>query len=267
MSNNQPKGKLPEFLREVSNWSWEEFWQAERDKSYSSNEAVIFTLLRACAGEDLKAIRLSLNRMDGKLKTPIIIETPKVFFIYPFAKSIDGPPPVVGIDMGSAEGDHTAIAVREEDGSVSVHVVEEEEPELTENDLPSLTLRQTLTKMASYSRDTPDAIVELALRTEQWLRGQGQKPQSIPRVKSVVAAHLLVMAQRKNIDAITEVFDQIEGKLAETIQVIGEDIYLSHYSLTAPAGAVKNKDGIYQIEAAQSQSVWASKLGGVIGND
>jgi hypothetical protein len=261
--SDKPKGKLGDFLREVSNWSWEEFWRAERDKTYTSNEAVIFTLIRACAGEDLKAIRLSLNRMDGKLKTPVIIETPKVFRVYPFATAVDGPPPAVGIGPATPGGDHAAISILEPNGSVSQVL---EEPELTEDDLPSMSLRETLTKMADYTRDTPDAIVELALRTEQWLRGAGPRPVNIPRVKSVVAAHLLVMAQRKNIDAIQEVFDSIDGRLAETIKVIGEDICIISYSSTAPAGAVKNKDGVYQVEAAAAQNMWASKLGGIVGN-
>lgn len=256
--SDKPKGKLGDFLRDVSNWSWEEFWHAERDKTYTSNEAIIFTLLRACAGEDLKAIRLSLNRMDGKLKTPIIIETPKVFYLYPFATGT----------IDEAVQQHNA---REENlkhlpgGAMIVHGPDPEEPELTEDDLPAMSLRETLTKMSDYTRDTPDAIVELALRTEQWLQGNGPKPQSIPRVKSVVAAHLLVMAQKKNIDALTEVFDQIDGKLAETIQVIGEDIYITSYSELAPSGATKNEKGVYQIEAEATQMLWASKLGGLPG--
>lgn len=248
--SDKPKGKLGDFLREVSNWSWEEFWRAERDKTYTTNEAIIFTLIRACAGEDLKAIRLSLNRMDGKLKTPIIIETPKIFMVFPYAKSLDAAPeqPKLTDPNPAAE--------------ISTRV---EEPEMTEDDLPSLTLRETLTKMSDYDRSTPDALVELALRTEQWLQGNGAKPQTVPRVKAVVAAHLLVMAQKKNIDALTEVFDQIDGKLAETIQIIGEDLYITSYAGTAPAGAIKNKDGVYQMEASAAQTIWASKLGGVVG--
>jgi hypothetical protein len=39
-----------------------------------------------------------------------------------------------------------------------------------------------------------------------------------------VAAHLLILAQKRNIDALTEVFDQIDGKLAEVLQILGEDI-------------------------------------------
>lgn len=256
--SERPKGKLGDFLREVSNWSWEEFWHAERDKTYSSNEAIVFTLLRACAGEDLKAIRLSLNRMDGKLKTPVILEAPKIFFTYPFATAVGGGPATVGIDNG--EPGDTEVAI---EGTVSTHVVEEPEP--TEDDLPSMSLRETLTKMSDYTRDTPEAIVKVAQLTEEWLRGQGQRPANIPRVKSVVAAHLLVMAQNKNIDALTEVFDQIDGKLAETIQLIGEDIYISSYAAIAPEGAVKNEQGIYQIEAPAAQNIWANKLGGVVG--
>lgn len=256
------KAKMGDFLREVSNWSWEEFWRAERDKTYTSNQAIIFALVRACAGQDLQAIKLSLNRMDGKLKTPVIIEAPKIYYIYPYAKEIEG-----GVGHGKIDYDHntppqTTDTVSLQGGHADQIIIDE--PEATENDLPSLSLRETLNKMSDYSRDTPDAIVELALRTEQWLRETGPRPDNIPRVKSVVAAHLLVMAQKKNMGAITEVLDQIDGKLVETIQIIGEDITITSYSSTAPVGAYLNKDGILQMEASAAQDIWASKLGGNI---
>lgn len=255
--SDTPRGKMGDFLREVSNWSWDELWRAERNKTYTSNQAIVFTLIRACASENLKAIRLSLNRMDGKLKTPVVIETPKIYWTYPYATVTDGENENL-VKIGTI----TPIPAKE---SPERAELEQNVPLEGESDLPSLSLRETLNKMSDYARDTPDALVEQALRTEMWLRGEGSRPNTIPRVKAVVAAHLLVMAANKNIDAMTEVFDQIDGKLAETIQVIGEDISMISYATTAPAGAIKNKDGVYQMEASMAQDVWARKLGGTGG--
>lgn len=265
MSSN-PQGKMSDFMREVANWTWDEFWKAERDKTYTSNQAVIFALIRACAGEDLKAIRLSINRMDGKLKTPIVIETPKIYTVYPFADAIEGPNPAheiaIGVDEGKPGGDMTAVVTMEGDTVVDIKTFEPPEAEVVDEELDRMTMRETLNKMSDYPRDTPPFIIDLAEKTEAWMRKQGPEPEDTPRVKSVVAAHLLMMSQRRNIDAMTEVFDQIDGKLAETIELIGEDIYITSYSGTAPAGAVKNADGYYQIEASQAQMFWAEKLAG-----
>ena len=127
-------------------------------------------------------------------------------------------------------------------------------------DLPSLGMRETLQEMADYPRELPEAIIELALQTEQALREQAPWPEEIPMVKSVVAAHLLTLAQSRNLDAIGEVFDQIDGKLVETIQLLGDDIFITIYSNTAPPEAQLNENGILQLEAPESQNMWASKL-------
>jgi hypothetical protein len=79
-------------------------------------------------------------------------------------------------------------------------------------------------------------------------------------VKAVVAAHLLVMAQGRSMDAIGEVFDAIDGKLVETIQILGDDLYITNYSNIAPEGATLNENGILQMEATASQKMWAEKL-------
>ncbi len=69
------------------------------------------------------------------------------------------------------------------------------------------------------------------------------------------------MAQGRNVNAITEVFDQIDGKLVEVIEIIGEDIHIAKFDIVAPPGAIKNADGVYQIEAKDVENLWARKLG------
>jgi len=238
--------KLGSFLKEVSNWTWDEFVKAEKDKSYTSNEAMIFALIRSCAMQKMDAIKMSLNRLDGKLKTPIKIETPSVYFLYPNASEV--------IDITPEKPQLPAGEL--------ITAPPPEEP--TDYDLPSMSLRETLTAMANAPREIPEAVVALAEHVEMWLRKQAQDPGEYPMVKSVVAAHLLILAQKRDIGALTEVFDQIDGKLAETIQLIGDDIYITSYATIAPEGAKPNANGIMQIEATQSQNMWATKLGGVI---
>lgn len=244
--------KLGKFLREVSNWNWEEFCLAENDPKFTSNEAMIFAVIRACAMEKLDAIKLALNRIDGKLVTPLRVEYPKMFYRYPNAKLSEGEPqpplrPLEPLQAGPVKS-----------GEI---IMPKEEPKEEEPDLPSLSLRQTLTKMADHPRQVPDAVIEYATRTQQWLKGNAPEPEEKPLVKSVVAAHLLKLAQERNVDALTEVFDQIDGKLVETLKVLGEDVYITDYSLTAPEGAYLNDEGVLEIEAQQTQTLWEKKLG------
>lgn len=248
------KPKLGSFLQEVSNWYWDEFVRAEKNKQYTTNQAIIFALIRACTLEKIDAIRIALNRLDGKLKTPIKIEMPKVYYLYPNAKATAGE---VRNDNGKLTAPKTDATKVLEGEVLPPAVVEKPE----QPDLATMTLRETLTEMSDYPRDLPEGILKLALETEQWLKKNGEKPFEIPRVKSVVAAHLLTMAQNRNIDALYEVFDQIDGKLAETIQVIGDDIFITSYLEQAPPGAYLNDDGILQLEAGEAQDLWAQKLG------
>lgn len=246
--------KLAKFLREISNWSWEEFVKAEKDKQYTTNESIIFALIRSCAMQELAAIKISLNRLDGKLKTPVKVEMPKVFYLFPNAKLPDGISAPVGppAEPGAKPGTEALI------GEI---IPAPKKTKTEEKDLPSMSLRETLREMSDYPRELPEAIIQLAEQTHRWIQQQGPKPPEIPKVKSVVAAHLLIMAQKRNIDALTEVFDQIDGKLVETIQILGEDIYITSYANAAPEGAYLNEDGILQMEAVAAQQMWANKLG------
>ena len=254
------RDKLAEFLKEVANWSWEEFSRAEHDPKYTSNQAVVFALIRSCQLENLTAIKTALNRLDGKLKTPVEFETPKVYYLFPAAT---GHPALPTTDPAP----HDPLAEKHADQVIEGELIIPPEPDPKEDmnepgprDLPSMGFRETLRELADLPRELPDAISQLATQTDQWIRKQGPQPPEIPRVKSVVAAHLLIMASKRNIDALTEVFDQIDGKLTETIQIIGEDIYITNYSETAPPEATLNADGILQVEATQSQNMWAQRL-------
>ena len=265
------KAQLGGFLREVSNWDWSEFVQAEKDQAYSTSDSIVFSLIRAIAMEKMDAIRIALNRLDGKLVTPVNIEYPKVFYIFPNAKTVEGQEGAPNlptlrepdIEQNSYSKTEQKMYSNPVDGEVikSENLEFHDETDYADDTIEKLSLRETLRKMSEYPRTVPDQILEAAQLVEDHWRGQPTRlPDAIPRVKSVITAHLLKMAQNRKIDAFYEVFDQIDGKLVETIKLLGDDVHIPNYSLVAPEGAYLNKDGIYQMEATQTQNLWTQRL-------
>lgn len=240
------RGKLGKFLAEVIHWRWDDFVKAEKDAKYSGLEAAVLSLVRVTSEAKLGAIKLAIDRVDGKIETPVKIEYPKVWLVFPEAES-------VALQPGEKEiGKELTI------------------PDEPPNDIPeeepvsaaTLTLRQTLSKMADAPRVLVPTILKAKKDVEAALKQDpNYEIENAPLVKSVIAANLLNLAiEKNNFEAITEVFDQIDGKLVETIRILGEDIYLNQYALEAPYGAVKNKDGVYVIEAKEIADQWRRKL-------
>lgn len=232
------KKRLATFLAEVSEWRWDDFVRSEIDPMHTTNDSMVFALIRACAMEDLKAIKTAVNRLDGKLSTPVQFKMPKVYFLYPNAKE----------KLPSIEGPSSANEI--------VVVKESELAELH----PTKGFRETMDRMGEFPRETPLAIIGAQEQIERHVRKAGLMPTMVPRVKSVVAAHLLKMAQERNIDALNEVFDQLDGKLVETIEVVGEDLEILCFDEVAPPGAYLNSEGVYQIEASGPQEMWNKHL-------
>lgn len=243
------RGKLGNFLREVIDWQWDTFCEAEKDRSFSSAEASVFALVRAAADAKLSAIKLAIARIDGQVKTPVKVEYPTAYITFPYAKTkAELPAPTGEAAPELPAGEPISLS---EDGAYPDPVEDQEV-------LVTLTLRETLKKMADAPRDIPMLIQEQKARVE---RGEYMGDEKIPMVKSVITANLLILANEKhNFDAITEIFDQIDGKLVETIKILG-DLYLTSYALEAPANAYKNKDGVWQIDQPMITDVWAQKLG------
>ena len=247
-SSESDRGKLGNFLREVIDWDWQQFVEAEKDESYSGYQSSVFALVRAAAEQKLSAIKLSIARIDGQVKTPIKVEYPTAYLTFPYAERRALPPPNVPVaELPAPESE--LIQLPESEAYP--------EPEEPQDSLATLTLRETLDKMADAPRKIPLLIDDQRKRVET---GGYLGDASIPLVKSVICAHLLILANEKhNFDAITEIFDQIDGKLVETIKLMG-DIHLTSYALEAPYNAEKNEKGIYQIEQPIISNVWAEKL-------
>lgn len=249
MTGESDRGKLGNFLREVIDWQWDTFCEAEKSSSFTSAEASVFALVRSAAEGKLQAIKLSIARIDGNVKTPIKIEYPTAYIRFPYAEKKALPPPQTG-EAAALLPDPEPISLPENEAYPDP--VEDQET------LVTLTLRETLKKMADAPRDIPKLIQEQKKRVEL---GEYMGDEKVPMVKSVICANLMQLANEKhNFDAITEIFDQIDGKLVETIKLVG-DMYLTSYKLEAPYNAYKNKDGIYQIEQPIITNVWAEKLG------
>lgn len=247
------RSKLGSFLKEVIHWRWDEFVRAEKDPKYSGLEGVVLSLVRTTSEAKLGSIKLAIDRVDGKLETPMEVIYPKVFFLYPFAESVALP-----------AGEQPPAALP--DPTPSTDLIISEPPQAEEGEEPvqlaTLSLRETLNKMADSPRQVVPLILKKKEEVETILRDEPEAEiNDSPMVKSVIAANLMYLATDKhNFDAITEVFDQIDGKLVETIRVLGDDIFLTQYTEIAPYGAKKNGDGVYCLEQPLITDVWKQKL-------
>lgn len=248
------RGKLGEFLKEVIHWTWAEFCVAEADEKYTGLQATVFSLVRTASDGKLGAIKLAIDRVDGKLETPIEVIYPKVYFLYPHAEGKALPPPNA----------NAPAALLDDIDSLN------EPPQADEEEaakVAAMSLRQTLEKLA----DAPQRVTQMILARKKEVEenpvafvndDSEDAAKKVPLVKSVIAANLMNLAinGRNKFEAITEVFDQIDGKLVETFHVLGEDVYLTQYALEAPYNAELNKDGVYQVEQPMISDMWERKL-------
>lgn len=246
----ESRGELGDFLNEVIEWQWDKFCKAERDPKYTSMQGTVFALVRACTDGRLSAINMAIDRIDGKVETPIRVEYPKVFILFPNAERValasgdSEPAPAL------APSDPAIEEIKEGETIIEPDEVIDAPEEVT------MSLRDTVRKLAGEKRIVVDLILDRKLQVENKKNIEGK----IPLVKSIIAAHLLKLVEFGKFEAINSVFDQIDGKLTETIRVLGEDIFLTSYNEEAPYGAIKNKDGVYQIAAPQVASEWKQKL-------
>lgn len=251
--SNTDRGKLGSFLQEVIQWTWDEFCKAEQDYNYTGYEGAVMSLLRNCSDGKLGAIKLAIDRVDGKVETPIKVEYPKVFILFPHAERVALGPP-------KPDSPQALLAPPEDFDPLSDEPAQPEEEKVH---VATMSLRQTLEKMADAPRKVPHVIHQRKKEVEAMVKAgdDTSKVENIPLVKSVVAANLILLAtEAGKFEAITELFDQIDGKLVETIRILGEDMYLESYLLEAPYGAQKNKDGVYYIEAPQIAGTWKQKF-------
>lgn len=231
---------LKSRFEELIHLPWDEFYVLEKDKSASVDDTVLCSLIRTCADtDDIAAIKLAFDRIDGLQATLIEIKVPKFYLRYPNAKEIE-------------PGEKELNAA----GSEKI-----KEP--SNYDPATAKLRETLREMRSMPRDVIRAVRHVQLRVEKAIDSdipipEGKKRPKIPQVKAVIVANLLKNVQRGKFKAVELVFDQIDGKLPKAIQLLGgEDVYVDDTLITvAPAHAQLGEDGVYYAENKAMTTAW-----------
>lgn len=221
---------LKSRFEEIIHLEWGEFIKLEKDKGTNVDDTVLCSLVRACADTDeIAAIKMAFDRVDGILETPIEIKVPKFYIKYIKAKEVEG-------TTKQLEAPESA-----------------EKEEKSDYDPATAKLRETLREMRSMPRDVIRVVLLYKKRIEK-----GTPVEHEPMVKSVIIANLLKHVTKGRFRAIELVFDQIDGKLTRTIRLLGgDDVYVDDYTmLTAPAGSILGEDGIYYAENKLMSTAW-----------
>ena len=182
----------------------------------SSNEAVVAELLRICCEEDnVQAIKLFFERTLGKPEKTIIIKRTSIRMEYPNATKKALEPQV--------EEETTTISPLE-----SKVIVEEK-------DSPGWLLNRALDKIGESGQEYAYEVIE----------DKDRYP-----VIEVLAANLYAIAMRGgNLNAITLLFNYLDGSIADVIRLDAEDtILLENYAEQAPYNAIQDENGVWYVE-------------------
>jgi hypothetical protein len=210
-------------------YQWGDFIKLEQDANASVDDTVLCSLIRICAEtDDIAAIKLAFDRIDGLLETLIDIKVPKFYTRYVNAKEI-------------------------EPGAVQLEAPKDKKEDKSNYDPATAKLRETLKEMRGMPRDVIRVVLLYRKRLDK-----GTPVDHQPMVKSVIVANLLKHVTKGRFKAIELVFDQIDGKLPKTIQLLGgEDVIVDNTTdLIAPAHAVLGDDGIYVAEDKRITNIW-----------
>jgi len=217
-------------FEEIIHMNWGDFVLLEHDKSASVDDGVLCSLVRICADtDDIAAIKLAFDRVDGLQDTPVEIKVPKFYTRYIKAKEIEqGPKQIEAPEAAKKD-------------------------KASDYDPATAKLRETLREMRSMPQD-----VIRVVRLYKKHIDEGKESKHDPMVKSVIVANLLRNVRRGRYRAIELVFDQIDGKLTRTITLLGgDDVYVDDYTtLVAPAYATLDESGRYIAENKIMTAAW-----------
>lgn len=220
---------LKKRFEELIHMTWTDFVLLEADRSANVDDGVLCSLIRICADtDDIAAIKLAFDRIDGLQETPIEIKVPKFYTRFIKAKEIEPTPK-------------------------ELQAPEAIEAEKTDYDPATAKLRETLQEMRSMPQDVIRVVRGYKKKIDK-----GESVKHDPMVKSVIVANLLLNVRKGRFRAIELVFDQIDGKLTKTISLLGgNDVYVDDYStLIAPANATKDENGYYIAENELMTAAW-----------
>jgi len=221
---------LKQRFEELIHMNWSDFALLESDKGASVDDSVLCSLIRTCAEtDDISAIKLAFDRVDGLQETPVEVKVPKFYIRYVKAKEI-------------------------EPGTKQIKAAELNAKDKTSNyDPATAKLRETLREMRGMPRDVIRVVLLYKKRIDK-----GTPVDHDPKVKSVIVANLLKNVTKGKFKAVELVFDQIDGKLTRTITLLGgDDVYIDDYvTEVAPAEAIKDESGCYIAENKIMTTAW-----------
>lgn len=224
---------LKKRFEELIHLEWGDFVTLEQDKAITVDDVVLCSLIRTCTDtDDIAAIKLAFDRIDGLLETLIEIKVPKFYTRYINAKEIE-------------HSDVKAITAGEGQ--------DEEEKEPSTYDPATAKLRETLKELRGMPQDVIRVIRLYKRRIED-----GKTVEQQPKVKAVICANLLHHVKKGRFRAIEMVFDQIDGKLPKAISLLGgDDVYVDDYiETTAPAHSLQDENGVYYAENKLMTNMW-----------
>lgn len=234
------KGKLTDKFSTLIELKWSEFIAIEADPELDNLTYLVVLLIRACVRGDMRAIRESLDRMDGKVISEVEVEYPRFYILFPNARQ-----KVIDVEPLLPEPAKSPTPVE-----VTINSDIEDE-------LPTGSLREVLSRMLEAKVGIVESIISATKRLDV------DEPSNFdPLVKSAIVAGLMKLVHKGRVNAAIEVLDQIDGKVKEHIKVLGGDIYMKNFSTTAPAEAELNENGIYQISSPMVTDIWAKRLEG-----
>lgn len=232
---------LKSRFEELIHMEWDDFYRLEKDKHATVDDTVLCKLIRTCADtDDIAAIKLAFDRIDGLQATLLEIKVPKFYLRYPNAKEIEAAPKEL------------------EAGVKNPNIAEP-----TNYDPATAKLRETLQEMRGMPRQVITVVRRIKNKVEKAIDEnipipEGDDRPKIPMVKSVIVANLLRNVQKGKFKAVELVFDQIDGKLPKAIQLLGgEDIIVDDDRvLVAPSHSLVGEDGIYYAENKEMTAIW-----------
>jgi hypothetical protein len=264
-------GRLTDGFRDIIDLRWDDFVAMEQSLDATNFDSVVTGIVRACKKGNLRAIQTALDRLDGKIAMEIEVEMPKFYTLYPYAtKTADDPSiideagevslddlkliePVIEKNGGTIFRGTTPLGPNEFAELVG-SPADVEEQEAAEEELPTGSLRAVLEKMMNSPKSIVTDLLAAADRVDA-----GDLSGGNPMVKSVIVAGLMKLVHDGRMSAVFEVFNQIDGKVADKLKVLG-DTYVTRFDTIAPIGAVKNEKGIYQVESKQMTDAWGARL-------
>lgn len=237
------KERLTKGLRELVEMRWSELVAMEQDPTSTNYTLILTQIAQSARNGNLRALQTSLDRLDGKIAQKVEIVLPKFYTRYPNALKTADDDSI--IDVPQLE---KVVEVQRLD-SVTAAPTEYVEEDTTGK------LRPVLEQMVDAERSVVDKILGAAEIVDG-----GDTSYGDPRVKSVMVAGLMKLVHNGKIGAVFEIMEQLDGKIVDKLEVMGKDVYMTSYAEIAPAGATKNEQGVYQMEAPAVSDTWGQRL-------